>query len=139
MDALASEPGLLRFGTVELDLDKAELREAGTLRRLPAQPLRVLTLLAGRPGEVVSRKEIRHCLWGDRKDVEVDQGINFCLNQIRSVWRAPAEASHYLSTADHQSRHSARQSKSETGARYPGWCETLRSRSTVPNGNGRHV
>ena len=34
MDALASEPVLLRIGTFELDLDKAELREAGILRRL---------------------------------------------------------------------------------------------------------
>jgi eukaryotic-like serine/threonine-protein kinase len=98
MDALASDPVLLRFGAFELDLDKAELREAGILRRLPAQPLRVLTLLAGRPGEVVSRKEIRHCMWGDRKYVEVDRGINFCLNQIRSVLRDPAEASHYIKT-----------------------------------------
>jgi DNA-binding winged helix-turn-helix (wHTH) protein len=59
MDALASAPVLLRFGSFELDPIKAELREAGALRRLRAQPFRVLALLADRAGDVVSRKEIR--------------------------------------------------------------------------------
>src|SRR5271156_6455501 len=98
MDALASTPVLLRFGSFDLDLEKAELREAGNLRRLPAQPFRVLALLAGRAGEVVSRQEIRHCLWGDRKYIDVDRGINFCMNQIRGALRDPAEDSRYIKT-----------------------------------------
>ncbi len=102
MDAKASTPVLLRFGCFEFDPDKAELREAGVLRQLPAQPLRVLALLAGRPGELVSRKEIRHCLWGDRKYIDVDRGINFCMNQIRGVLRDPADRSHYIKTVPRQ-------------------------------------
>ena len=102
MDALASTPLLLCFGPFELDPIEATLRENGVLRRLPAQPFRVLVLLLEHAGEVVSRTEIRQCLWGARKYVEVDRGINFCLNQIRGVLRDPAEASRYIKTVTRQ-------------------------------------
>jgi DNA-binding winged helix-turn-helix (wHTH) protein/tetratricopeptide (TPR) repeat protein len=88
----------VRFGPFELDAAANELREEGRIRRLPAQPFRILMLLTGRPGQIVTRQEIRHCLWGDRKYVDVDGGINFCLNQIRAALRDPAESSRYIKT-----------------------------------------
>jgi len=75
-----------------------ELREGGRLRSLPAQPFRVLALLTDRAGEVVTRQEIRQCLWGERKYVDADRGINFCVNQIRNALRDPAEKSRYIKT-----------------------------------------
>jgi DNA-binding winged helix-turn-helix (wHTH) protein len=64
----------------------------------PAQPFRVLVLLTDHAGELVTRQEIRRCLWGDRKYVEADRGINFCMNQIRAALRDPAEDSRYIKT-----------------------------------------
>jgi DNA-binding winged helix-turn-helix (wHTH) protein/tetratricopeptide (TPR) repeat protein len=98
MDSPAQPPVLVRFGSFELDLAACELRENGALRKLPAQPFRVLTLLIERGGELVTRQEIRRCLWGERKYVDVDDGINFCVNQIRSALRDPAEISRYIKT-----------------------------------------
>jgi eukaryotic-like serine/threonine-protein kinase len=98
MDSPAQPPVLIRFGSFELDLVACELRENGALRKLPAQPFRVLAMLIGRGGELVTRQEIRRCLWGERKYVDVDDGINFCVNQIRSALRDPAEISRYIKT-----------------------------------------
>jgi len=98
MDSPAQPDLVLRFGPFELNAAAAELRENGTLRRLPPQPFRVLLLLADRAGQIVNRKEIRQCLWGERKYVDVEHGINFCVNQIRSALRDPAELSRYIKT-----------------------------------------
>jgi DNA-binding winged helix-turn-helix (wHTH) protein/tetratricopeptide (TPR) repeat protein len=98
MDSPAQPPVIIRFGSFELDLAVCELRENGALRKLPAQPFRVLALLIERAGDLVSRQEIRRCLWGERKYVNVDDGINFCVNQIRTALRDPAEGSQYIKT-----------------------------------------
>jgi DNA-binding winged helix-turn-helix (wHTH) protein/tetratricopeptide (TPR) repeat protein len=98
MDSPAQPHDVLRFGSFELDAAAGELREAGTSRRLTAQPFRVLVLLTDHAGELVTRQEIRRCLWGDRKYVEADRGINFCMNQIRGALRDPAEDSRYIKT-----------------------------------------
>ena len=98
MDSPAQPHDVLRFGSFELDAAAGELREAGTSRRLTAQPFRVLVLLTNHAGELVTRQQIRRCLWGDRKYVEVDRGINFCMNQIRDALHDPAEDSRYIKT-----------------------------------------
>ncbi|HTB88049.1 MAG TPA: winged helix-turn-helix domain-containing protein [Steroidobacteraceae bacterium] len=98
MDSPAQPPVVIRFGSFELDLAACELRENGALRKLPAQPFRVLALLIERTGDLVTRQEIRRCLWGERKYVDVDDGINFCVNQIRSALRDPAELSRFIKT-----------------------------------------
>src|SRR5271165_5399891 len=98
MDSLVPPDSVLRFGPFELNASSAELRDNGALRRLPPQPFRVLLLLADRAGRIVTRKEIRQCLWGDRKYVDVEHGINFCMSQIRSALRDPAEMSRYIKT-----------------------------------------
>jgi len=52
-------PAVLRFGTFELDLRAGELRKQGVRVKLQEQPFRVLSVLLQRPGEVVSREELR--------------------------------------------------------------------------------
>jgi DNA-binding winged helix-turn-helix (wHTH) protein len=97
-----SPNSVVRFGAFQLDAATGELRENGLLRKLPRQPFKVLALLAGRAGQIVSREEIRRCLWGDRIHVEVDDGINFCMNQIRQALHDPAERSEYIKTIPRQ-------------------------------------
>jgi len=72
----------ISFGSHELDPHAATLRRAGERCVLQSQPLRLLTLLIDRRGEVVTRDEIREQLWSDTV-VEYDQGINFAIRQIR--------------------------------------------------------
>ncbi len=73
---------IARFGPFELDRATLELRERGRPVRLASQPAQLLLLLLERGDHVTSRELIRKRLWGDRV-VEVDQGINAAVRQIR--------------------------------------------------------
>ena len=89
---------LLRFGTFELNLATEELRKSGTLMRLAPQPFRLLTLLARRSGQVVSREEIQQALWGGETYVDFEQGMNHCIKQIRNVLSDSADNPLYVET-----------------------------------------
>ena len=56
---------IYRFGAFEFDLRNAELRKNGVKLKLQEQPRQVLVHLLQRPGEVVSRDELRSLLWTD--------------------------------------------------------------------------
>ncbi len=75
--------GRFRFGLFELDAATCELRREGALVRLQSQPAQVLACLVARPGEVVSREELRKAIWGSETFVDFDRGLNFCIGQIR--------------------------------------------------------
>jgi DNA-binding winged helix-turn-helix (wHTH) protein/Tol biopolymer transport system component len=92
------KPSVLRFGIFELDYRTGELRRGGVGVKLPPQPFKVLWLLASRPGEVVSREEIRAELWGADTFVDFDSGLNFCINQIRRALHDSAESPRFIHT-----------------------------------------
>jgi len=89
---------LIRFGTFELNLDTEELRKSGTLMKLAPQPFRLLTLLARRSGQVVTREEIQQTLWGGETYVDFEQGMNHCIKQIRNVLSDSADTPLYVET-----------------------------------------
>ncbi len=94
----ASEPSVFRFGVFDLDAKSGELRRAGMHVKLPPQPFKVLALLASRAGQLVTREEIREAIWGHETFVDFEQGLNFCINQIRTALGDDAEAPRYLET-----------------------------------------
>ena len=61
-----------RFGVFELDLRAGELRRNGIKVKLQEQPFQVLTELLDRPGEVVTREELRNRLWPADTYVDFD-------------------------------------------------------------------
>jgi DNA-binding winged helix-turn-helix (wHTH) protein/TolB-like protein len=75
----------VQFGDFALDLSTAELSSNGRPVKLQRQPAQVLALLASRPGQVVTRAEIRECLWEQDTHVDFEQGINWCIRRIRQV------------------------------------------------------
>jgi len=93
-----SDLPVLRFGVFELDTGTAELRKAGTLLRLPPQPLKILALLATRPGQLVTREEIQKQIWGSDTFVDFEQGLNFAISRIRTALGDDAENPHYIET-----------------------------------------
>jgi eukaryotic-like serine/threonine-protein kinase len=94
----AGQPSVIRFGAFELDAARGELRKGGLSLKMHPQPFRVLQLLTERSGQIVTREEIRHCLWGNNTFVDFDRGINFCVNQIRAALADDAENPRYIET-----------------------------------------
>jgi DNA-binding winged helix-turn-helix (wHTH) protein/WD40 repeat protein len=88
----------LRFGPFELDTRSGELRRNGTTLRLQPQPVKVLLLLAARPGEVVAREEIQAEVWPAGTFVDFEQSLNFCIRQIRAALGDNALAPRYVET-----------------------------------------
>src|SRR5688572_10224152 len=100
--AAGEDPGRARFGAFELDLGTLELFRAGRPVRLQNQPARLLALLVGRPGQIVSREEIRQALWDGETFVDFEQGINHVIRQVRAALKDDAEAPRYLETLPRQ-------------------------------------
>lgn len=91
-------PQLLRFGTFELDVTTGELRKEGRLIHLRHQPVQVLRLLLERSGGLVTRREITSALWPDDLDVDVEQGLNHCMKEIRAALGDRAESPRFVQT-----------------------------------------
>jgi DNA-binding winged helix-turn-helix (wHTH) protein/tetratricopeptide (TPR) repeat protein len=93
-----SVPPALLFGGFELKSETGELRQRGDLIKLAPQPFKVLELLARRSGEVVTRNEIRDHVWSGDTFVDFEQGLNFCIRQIREVLGDTADAPRFIET-----------------------------------------
>jgi len=89
---------VLRFGRFELDPEAQQLRKAGLVLRIQPQPLKVLTVLVARAGAIVSREELRRELWGNETFVDFEQGLNYCVRQIRSVLGDDVQTPRYIET-----------------------------------------
>ena len=89
---------VLRFQGFEIDAGAGELRRGGDRIKLPPQPFKVLEMLASRSGEVVTRTEIRERIWRDDTFVDFEQGLNFCIRQIREALGDSADTPKFIET-----------------------------------------
>jgi TolB-like protein/DNA-binding winged helix-turn-helix (wHTH) protein/Flp pilus assembly protein TadD len=87
-----------RFGRFEADLERGTLSREGAQVKVQPQPFKVLALLLRRAGDVVTRDEIRLEVWGEDTFVNFDQGLAYCLNQIRGALGEQAQAAQYIQT-----------------------------------------
>jgi Tol biopolymer transport system component/DNA-binding winged helix-turn-helix (wHTH) protein len=90
--------GRRRFGRWELDVPGLRLFKDGRLVRIQPQPLRMLVALTDRPGEIVTRDELRSRIWDSETFVEFDQGLGYCARQIRLVLADDANHPVYVET-----------------------------------------
>jgi DNA-binding winged helix-turn-helix (wHTH) protein/tetratricopeptide (TPR) repeat protein/TolB-like protein len=87
-----------RFGLFEADTASGELLRQGVPVRVQDQPFRLLTILLGRPGEVVSREEIRERLWPADTYVEFDGSLKAALKRLREALGDSAENPIFIET-----------------------------------------
>jgi DNA-binding winged helix-turn-helix (wHTH) protein/Tol biopolymer transport system component len=87
-----------RFGSFEVDLRAGELRKGGLRIRLQTQPFQILGMLLARPGEVVTREELRQALWPSDTFVDFDHGLNNAINRLRETLGESAESPRFLET-----------------------------------------
>ena len=89
---------LLRFGIFEVNLQTGELRRKGQKVKLQDQPLQVLTALLERPGDVVTREELRSKLWPADTFVDFDHSLNAAIKRLRDALGESAEKPIFIET-----------------------------------------
>src|SRR6185312_8420717 len=107
VDSDNSEPGAVRssvsgssvrFGAFEVSLDTGELRKHGVRVRLQRRPFHILQALLEKPGQVVSREELRSRLWSSDTFVDFESGLNTAINRLRTALGDSAESPIYIET-----------------------------------------
>ena len=93
-----SERRIVRFGSFEADLQEARLSKGGIRIRLQEQPFQILVLLLERPGQVVTREEIRRKLWSNDTFVEFDDALNTAVRKLRAALNDSADNPRFLET-----------------------------------------
>lgn len=88
----------VRFGVFEVDFRAGELRKNGLKVKLQEQPFELLAMLLERPGELVTRDELRERLWPADVFVDFDQGLNKAINKLREALHDSAESPRYVET-----------------------------------------
>ena len=89
---------VIRFGVFEADLRSGELRKHGSRLKLREQPFQILIMLLERPGEVVTREELRQRLWPADTFVDFDHGLNTAVNKLREALGDSAAIPRYIET-----------------------------------------
>lgn len=89
---------VVRFGDFVVHFHTGELLKNGTRIRLPVQPFQVFALLLSRPGEMVTREELRKQLWPENTFVDFDDGLNTAVRKLRQVLGDSPEHPKYIET-----------------------------------------
>ncbi len=89
---------VVRFGTFEVSLQSGEVRKAGVRIRVQQQPMKLLEILLERPGEVVTREELRSRVWANESFGDFDQALNIAIGKLRTALGDSAENPRYIET-----------------------------------------
>jgi DNA-binding winged helix-turn-helix (wHTH) protein/tetratricopeptide (TPR) repeat protein len=98
MNAPTRRGRLIRFSVFELDLDSGELFKQGRKVKLQGQPFEVLLTLLDRPGQMVSREELKQKIWPSDTAGDFDQGLNRAINKVREALGDSAESPNFVET-----------------------------------------
>jgi DNA-binding winged helix-turn-helix (wHTH) protein/tetratricopeptide (TPR) repeat protein len=94
-----SQPiGKIRFAEFEANLATGELRKHGVKLKLYEQPFRVLAMLLARPGDLITRDEIRAELWPAGTFVDFENGLNSAVNRLRNALSDSADEPKFIET-----------------------------------------
>ena len=89
---------IFRFGVFEADLRSGELRKRGVQIKLQYQPFQILVALLNRPGELVTREELRQQLWPADTFVDFDHSLNAAIKRLRDALGESADAPNLIET-----------------------------------------
>src|ERR1700723_2829710 len=87
-----------RFGPFDLDPNEGTLSRNGVRVRLQDLPYRLLLMLVERPGEIVTREEVRQRLWPENTFVEFYNSLGVAIRKVRESLGDNAEAPQYVAT-----------------------------------------
>ena len=88
----------MKFGSFELDVRLRELRTGSTRVRLQEQPFEILRLMLERPGDVVTREELRQRLWPAGTYVDFEHSLNAAVKRLRAALGDDADNPRFVET-----------------------------------------
>ena len=86
------------FGPFEVDLLTAELRTNGRKAILRGQPFQILMVFLERPGELVTRQELKKLLWTSDTFVDFEHSLNKALSRLREALNDSADQPKFVET-----------------------------------------
>lgn len=89
---------VVRFGVFQTNLAARELRKHGVRVRLPGQPFCILAMLLEKPGEIVTREEMRQKLWPADTFVDFEHSLNSAIKKLRHALGDSSQNSRYVET-----------------------------------------
>ena len=98
MPVPVQSPPRVCFGNFELDLTSGELHKSGRKVSLSPKAFGVLRSLVERPGEVVTREDLRARLWAADTFVEFDDSLNHAVKKLREALEDRTDAPRYIET-----------------------------------------
>jgi DNA-binding winged helix-turn-helix (wHTH) protein len=93
-----SGPRFLRFGPFQVDQQRQEVTKNGSRLKLQGKVYQVLVALLDKPGEVVTREELRQRLWPADTHVNYDANVNTTVNKLRQVLGDSTDKPLYIET-----------------------------------------
>lgn len=94
----SKNPPTARFGVYEVSFVSGEVRKAGMRIRIQQQPLKLLEILLERPGEVITREELRNRVWAAESFGDFDQAVNIAIAKLRNALGDSAENPQFIET-----------------------------------------
>jgi eukaryotic-like serine/threonine-protein kinase len=98
MESTKGPPPSFTFGPYEADLSVGQLRKNGSRIKIQDLPLRLLGVLAERPGRVVTREELQKKLWPEDTFLDFEDGLNTVVRKLREALGDNAEKPQYIET-----------------------------------------
>ena len=98
MDKPVHPSKIARCGVFEIDLKAFELRKHGLRLKLSEQPFQILAILLEKPGEIVTRDELRERLWPGDTFVDFDHGLNNAVMRLREVLGDSSDRPRFIET-----------------------------------------
>jgi DNA-binding winged helix-turn-helix (wHTH) protein/Tol biopolymer transport system component len=89
---------IVRFEDFEVNLETGEVWKAGRPIKVQDQPFRILAALLERPGQIVTREELRQLIWPDQTFGDFDHAINLALTKLRAALGDAADVPHLIET-----------------------------------------
>ena len=98
MPELTQSSPILRFDAYLVNLRAGELFKDGRKVNLQEQPFQILAMLLERPGDVVTREELRQRLWSDDTFVDFEHSLNTAIKKLRRALNDEADKPRYIET-----------------------------------------
>lgn len=98
MPADAPKSRLIQFGDFAIDPHAGELFKKGKKIKLQQQPFQVLAILLEKPGDLVTREELRERIWPADTFVDFDHSLNTAVKKLRQALGDGTKKPRYVET-----------------------------------------